>query len=81
MERLQAELRELEEQQREFVTESAERKDKDLDTMVSEDDEDLWPHCVGTPHLNIKTFRVSMLFHSRKRLHVIVTMKFLILQQ
>lgn len=41
MERLQAELRELEEQQREFVTESAERKDKDLDTMVSEDDEDL----------------------------------------
>lgn len=41
LERLQGELRELEEQQREFVTESAERKDKELDTMVSEDDEDL----------------------------------------
>ncbi|XP_027136322.1 TBC1 domain family member 2A isoform X2 [Larimichthys crocea] len=41
LDRLQGELRELEEQQREFVTESAERKDKDLDTMVSEDDEDL----------------------------------------
>ncbi|XP_076594450.1 TBC1 domain family member 2A [Chaetodon auriga] len=41
LERLQGELRELEEQQREFVTESAERKDKDLDTMVSEDDEEL----------------------------------------
>nr|XP_033478050.1 TBC1 domain family member 2A isoform X1 [Epinephelus lanceolatus]XP_033478135.1 TBC1 domain family member 2A isoform X1 [Epinephelus lanceolatus]XP_033478220.1 TBC1 domain family member 2A isoform X1 [Epinephelus lanceolatus] len=40
-ERLQAELRELEEQQKEFVTESAERKDKELDTMVSEDDEEL----------------------------------------
>ncbi|XP_049895485.1 TBC1 domain family member 2A isoform X2 [Epinephelus moara] len=41
LERLQAELRELEEQQKEFVTESAERKDKELDTMVSEDDEEL----------------------------------------
>uniref|UniRef100_A0A673WMC9 TBC1 domain family member 2 n=1 Tax=Salmo trutta TaxID=8032 RepID=A0A673WMC9_SALTR len=42
LERLQGELRELEAQQREFVTESAERKDKDLDTiLVSEDDEDL----------------------------------------
>ncbi|XP_041800257.1 TBC1 domain family member 2A [Chelmon rostratus] len=41
LERLQGELRDLEEQQREFVTESAERKDKDLDTMVSEDDEEL----------------------------------------
>lgn len=42
LERLQGELRELEVQQREFVTESAERKDKDLDTiLVSEDDEDL----------------------------------------
>lgn len=41
LERLQGELRELEEQQKEFVTESAERKDKELDTMVSEDDEEL----------------------------------------
>lgn len=41
LERLQGELQELEEQQRDFVTESAERKDKDLDTMVSEDDEEL----------------------------------------
>ncbi|XP_074529776.1 TBC1 domain family member 2B [Halichoeres trimaculatus] len=41
LERLQAELRELEEQQRLFVTESAEHKDKELDTGVSEDDEDL----------------------------------------
>ncbi|XP_071313254.1 TBC1 domain family member 2A isoform X2 [Trachinotus anak] len=41
LDRLQKELRELEEQQREFVTESAERKDKELDTMVSEDDEEL----------------------------------------
>lgn len=48
LERLQGELRDLEEQQREFVTESAERKDKDLDTMVSEDDEELW---IGRTHL------------------------------
>lgn len=41
LERLQGELRELEEQQKQFVTEHAERKDKDLDTMVSEDDEEL----------------------------------------
>ncbi|CAL8357953.1 unnamed protein product [Merluccius merluccius] len=41
LERLQAELRELEEQQKEFVSDSAVRKDKDLDTMVSEDDEEL----------------------------------------
>ncbi|XP_070692730.1 TBC1 domain family member 2A-like [Pempheris klunzingeri] len=41
LERLQGELRELEEQQKEFVTESAVRKDKELDTMVSEDDEEL----------------------------------------
>ncbi|KAM6923409.1 TBC1 domain family member 2A [Xenentodon cancila] len=41
LERLQGELRELEEQQKEFVTESAERKDKDLDMVVSEDEEDL----------------------------------------
>ncbi|KAM3866923.1 TBC1 domain family member 2A [Diretmus argenteus] len=41
LERLQGELRELEEQQREFSTESAERKDKELDTMVSEDDDEL----------------------------------------
>ncbi len=44
LEHLQGELRELEEQQREFVTESAVRKDKELDTMVSEDDEELWSH-------------------------------------
>lgn len=41
LERLQGELRELEEQQKEFASESAVRKDKDLDTMVSEDDEEL----------------------------------------
>uniref|UniRef100_A0A3P9ALI6 TBC1 domain family, member 2 n=1 Tax=Esox lucius TaxID=8010 RepID=A0A3P9ALI6_ESOLU len=42
LERLQGELRELEAQQEEFVAESAERKDKDLDTiLVSEDDEEL----------------------------------------
>ncbi|XP_034546767.1 TBC1 domain family member 2A [Notolabrus celidotus] len=41
LERLQGELRELEEQQRAFVTESAERKDKELDTAVSEDDDEL----------------------------------------
>ncbi|KAM9356801.1 TBC1 domain family member 2A [Symphorus nematophorus] len=42
LERLQGELRELEEQQKEFVTESAAKhKDKELDTMMSEDDEDV----------------------------------------
>ncbi|XP_056137160.1 TBC1 domain family member 2A isoform X2 [Lampris incognitus] len=41
LERLQGELRELEQQQKEFVTESAQRKDKELDTMVSEDDDEL----------------------------------------
>lgn len=41
LERLQGELQDLEEQQKEFVTERAERKDKELDTMVSEDDEEL----------------------------------------
>ncbi|KAL0974255.1 hypothetical protein UPYG_G00217760 [Umbra pygmaea] len=42
LERLQGELRELEAQQEEFVAESAEHKDKDLDTLlVSEDDEEL----------------------------------------
>lgn len=41
LERLQAELRELEEQQKEFVTESAQRKDKELDGMVSEDDDEI----------------------------------------
>ncbi|KAM9375974.1 TBC1 domain family member 2A [Pholidichthys leucotaenia] len=40
LERLQAELRELEEQQWEFITESAERKDKDVDTVMSEDDDE-----------------------------------------
>ncbi|XP_021168357.2 TBC1 domain family member 2A isoform X1 [Fundulus heteroclitus] len=39
LERLQGELRELEEQQKEFVTENAERKDKELE-MVSEDDDE-----------------------------------------
>ncbi|XP_067103528.1 TBC1 domain family member 2A isoform X1 [Osmerus mordax] len=40
LERLQGELRELEAQQWEFVSESPRRKDKDLD-MVSEDEEEL----------------------------------------
>uniref|UniRef100_A0A3B3X0X2 Rab-GAP TBC domain-containing protein n=1 Tax=Poecilia mexicana TaxID=48701 RepID=A0A3B3X0X2_9TELE len=40
LERLQGELQELEEQQKEFVTESAQRKDKELDP-ASEDDEEL----------------------------------------
>ncbi|XP_053284123.1 TBC1 domain family member 2A isoform X2 [Pleuronectes platessa] len=40
LERLQGELRELEKQQKEFVTE-IEHKDKELDTMVSEDDDEL----------------------------------------
>ncbi|XP_047190310.1 TBC1 domain family member 2A isoform X2 [Scophthalmus maximus] len=41
LEHLQAELQELEEQQRQFVTESVERKDKELDAAMSEDDDDL----------------------------------------
>lgn len=41
LERLQGELRELREQQRELVKERAERKDKDLDTAASEDDDDV----------------------------------------
>lgn len=41
LECLQGELQELEEQQKEFVTERVEHKDKDLDTMVSEDDDEL----------------------------------------
>ncbi|XP_034453708.1 TBC1 domain family member 2A isoform X2 [Hippoglossus hippoglossus] len=41
LERLQGELRELEKQQREFVTEIIEHKDKELDTMVSEEDDEL----------------------------------------
>ncbi|XP_076025856.1 TBC1 domain family member 2A [Genypterus blacodes] len=41
LERLQGELKELEEQQREFVMESPERKDKELDNNMSEDDEEL----------------------------------------
>ncbi|XP_034038161.1 TBC1 domain family member 2A [Thalassophryne amazonica] len=41
LERLQGELRDLEEQQREFATEHVERKDKELDTVVSEDEEEL----------------------------------------
>ncbi|KAF7228728.1 TBC1 domain family member 2A isoform X2 [Nothobranchius furzeri] len=39
LERLQGELRELEKQQKEFLTESAEHRDKDLDMVVSEDDD------------------------------------------
>lgn len=41
LERLQAELRELEEQQKEFIAESVVRKDKELNVIMSEDDEDL----------------------------------------
>ncbi|XP_030251417.1 TBC1 domain family member 2A isoform X4 [Sparus aurata] len=41
LDRLQGELQELEEQQREFVKESSEQKDKELDTLVSEDEEEL----------------------------------------
>ncbi|XP_053180219.1 TBC1 domain family member 2A [Scomber japonicus] len=41
LERLQGELQDLQEQQRAFVTESNERKDKDLDAGVSEDDDEL----------------------------------------
>ncbi|KAM4555974.1 TBC1 domain family member 2A isoform 2-T3 [Odontesthes bonariensis] len=41
LERLQGELQELEEQQREFVTESGERKDKELGLAASEDDDEL----------------------------------------
>lgn len=41
LERLQGELQQLAEQQEEFVTERAERKDKDLDPVASEDDDDL----------------------------------------
>ncbi|XP_029368197.1 TBC1 domain family member 2A isoform X2 [Echeneis naucrates] len=41
LEHLQAELQELEEQQKEFVTESIERKDKELDAIVSEEDDEL----------------------------------------
>ncbi|XP_043982550.1 TBC1 domain family member 2A isoform X1 [Gambusia affinis] len=39
LERLQGELQELEEQQKEFVTESVERKDKELDPASEDDDE------------------------------------------
>ncbi|CAL8262439.1 unnamed protein product [Lota lota] len=41
LERLQGELRELEEQQKEFISGSVVRKDKDLDTLLSEDEEEL----------------------------------------
>ncbi|RVE67613.1 hypothetical protein OJAV_G00104530 [Oryzias javanicus] len=41
VERLQKELHELEELQKEFVTERAEHKDKELDMGASEDDEEL----------------------------------------
>lgn len=41
LERLQGELQRLAEQQEELVTERAERKDKDLDTAASEDDEEV----------------------------------------
>lgn len=58
LERLQGELKELEEQQREFVMESPERKDKELDNNMSEDDEELWHLHVYT---NIWTFERSWL--------------------
>lgn len=64
LERLQAELRELEEQHKEFITESVVRKDKELDVMVSEDDEDLWSH--GT--LQLLTSRRRWVFHEFKRI-------------
>ncbi|XP_055368385.1 TBC1 domain family member 2A isoform X2 [Betta splendens] len=41
LERLQRDLRELEEQQKEFMTESSQRKDKELDGLVSEDDDEI----------------------------------------
>ncbi|XP_029968083.1 TBC1 domain family member 2A [Salarias fasciatus] len=41
LDRLQGELHELEEQQKAFLTESAEHKDKDVDMAASEDDDDL----------------------------------------
>lgn len=40
LERLEAELRELQVQQEVVVKQRAERKDKDLDTVASEDDEE-----------------------------------------
>ncbi|CAL8267303.1 unnamed protein product [Boreogadus saida] len=40
LERLQGEMQELEEQQREFVSECPVQKDKDLDTLLSEDEEE-----------------------------------------
>lgn len=42
LEHLQRELQQLAEQQEEFLTEHAERKDKDLDMAASEDDDELW---------------------------------------
>jgi len=41
LEHLQGELRELEEQQKEFVTERGECKDKELGMVASEDDDEL----------------------------------------
>lgn len=41
LERLKAELRELESIQKEFLTESMGHKDRDLDPAVGEDEEDL----------------------------------------
>ena len=40
LERLQGEQRELEEQQRAFVSERPVQKDKDLDALLSEDDDE-----------------------------------------
>ncbi|XP_030223759.1 TBC1 domain family member 2A [Gadus morhua] len=40
LERLQGEMRELEEQQKEFISECPVQKDKDLDTLLSEDEEE-----------------------------------------
>uniref|UniRef100_A0A3B4C8T3 TBC1 domain family, member 2 n=1 Tax=Pygocentrus nattereri TaxID=42514 RepID=A0A3B4C8T3_PYGNA len=41
LQRLQAELRELEKLQKEYASESTQRKDKDLDLIASEDDDDV----------------------------------------
>ncbi|KAG9281153.1 TBC1 domain family member 2A [Astyanax mexicanus] len=42
LQRLQAELSELEKLQKEYASEKSQRKDKDLDLNASEDDEDVW---------------------------------------
>ncbi|XP_072525006.1 TBC1 domain family member 2A [Salminus brasiliensis] len=42
LQRLQAELSELEKLQKEYASENSQRKDKDLDLIASEDDDDVW---------------------------------------